>query len=177
MTLSEHIQRITSHRHRVSDRNYHVTLVVYHDSIRDWMHNRQHSNSGVDYLPEMFERFVGFFAGMPDAVNIEEALKLGTLSAQELERIQDPGFDLFHLSATLHMHVSEAYDGYVWLQGPCEISPAGPYEEDGYFGVPISFARAVTTIIAFAETRHIALSARVDEALKRRSPELKTPAL
>jgi hypothetical protein len=168
MTLSEHIQRLTSKRYTRNVDGYHLTLVSYHDAIHNWMRNRVYS--GMEYLPSMFERFVSFFAEVPEEVNVEETLKLGKLDARELERIREhPGFDLFHLSATLHAHVSEAYDAYIWLKDPYAISPAGPYEEDGFYGVPVSFARAVNTVVAYAEKRSIDLSARLDEAVASRS--------
>jgi len=160
MTLDEHIRRLTRQRAPESSlTSYQLTLSIVHDYISKNQH-------GTYYLSDLFERFVRFFCELPSDVNIEEALKLGELDSQELERVQSQTFDNWHLTCTLHSHMSEAYEAYVTLGSPHVISE--PMDEGtGFLGVPVSFARAVHTVIAYAGKKHIDIAERLDERLRR----------
>ena len=146
---------------------YAVTIGGHHDAIDYWKRDRSASVSRN--LALLFEHFVGFFANLPEA-NVQEVLKLGALDEHELARIRKhPEFDSFHLHSTLHMHVGEAYASYLIFGDPLVISPMGEDEENGYVGTPVDMARAVNTLIAYAEKRSIDLAEALDFEVKRRT--------
>jgi hypothetical protein len=166
MNLDEHILRITERRNpKPNLESFALTICMHHRAIDAGL-GRASGSSHHLYLPALFEGLVRFFCDAPPEVNVLEALKLSTMGPEEKAEIAR--YSWFEFFATLHKHMSWAFESAKWLEDQFVIMDAGPdMPEDGWQGAPVSFATAINTVVAFAEARGIDLAEALDEAQKR----------